>query len=43
VTNPLDPILKPRSVAVIGASRLADTIGHEILANIVQYGFTGIL
>jgi acetyl coenzyme A synthetase (ADP forming)-like protein len=37
----LDPILKPRSVAVIGASRSANTIGHEILANIVKYGFTG--
>ncbi len=37
----LDPILRPRSVAVIGASRRPDTIGHEILANIVQYGFTG--
>jgi acetate---CoA ligase (ADP-forming) len=37
----LDPILKPRSVAVIGASRRPDTIGHEILANIVKYGFTG--
>ncbi len=41
MTNPLDPILKPRSVAVIGASRRPDTIGHEILANIVKYGFTG--
>ena len=28
-------------MAVIGASRRADTIGHEILANIVQYGYTG--
>jgi acetyl coenzyme A synthetase (ADP forming)-like protein len=28
-------------VAVIGASRRPDTIGHEILANIVKYGFTG--
>jgi acetyl coenzyme A synthetase (ADP forming)-like protein len=37
----LDPILKPRSVAVIGASRRPDTIGNEILANIVKYGFTG--
>jgi acetyl coenzyme A synthetase (ADP forming)-like protein len=37
----LDPILKPTSVAVIGASRRPDTIGHEILANIVKYGFTG--
>jgi acetyl coenzyme A synthetase (ADP forming)-like protein len=37
----LDPVLKPRSIAVIGASRSANTIGHEILANIVKYGFTG--
>jgi acetate---CoA ligase (ADP-forming) len=41
VTNALDAILKPRSVAVIGASRRPDTIGNEILANIVKYGFTG--
>jgi acetyl coenzyme A synthetase (ADP forming)-like protein len=37
----LDPVLKPRSIAVIGASRSTNTIGHEILANIVKYGFTG--
>jgi acetyl coenzyme A synthetase (ADP forming)-like protein len=37
----IDPILKPKSVAVIGASRRPDTIGNEILANIVKYGFTG--
>lgn len=37
----LDAILRPRSVAVIGASRRPDTIGHEILANILRYGFTG--
>jgi acetyltransferase len=37
----LEPILRPRSVAVVGASRRPDTIGHEILANIVRYGFTG--
>ncbi|HEY6222995.1 MAG TPA: acetate--CoA ligase family protein [Gemmatimonadales bacterium] len=34
-------MLSPRSVAVIGASRRPDTIGNEILANIVKYGFTG--
>ncbi len=38
---PLDPILRPASVAVIGASRRPDTIGHEVLDNIVRYGFTG--
>jgi acetyl coenzyme A synthetase (ADP forming)-like protein len=37
----LDPILKPRSVAVIGASRSPNTIGHQVLSNIVRYGFTG--
>jgi acetyl coenzyme A synthetase (ADP forming)-like protein len=38
---PLDAILRPGLVAVIGASRSPDTIGHEILANIVNHGFTG--
>ncbi|HEU5183899.1 MAG TPA: acetate--CoA ligase family protein [Gemmatimonadaceae bacterium] len=37
----LDSILKPRSIAVIGASRSADTIGHQIVANLVAHGFTG--
>jgi acetate---CoA ligase (ADP-forming) len=26
---------------VIGASRLSDTIGHQIFANLLRYGFTG--
>ena len=37
----LDPVLKPRSIAVIGASRTPSTIGHQIVANLVRYGFTG--
>jgi acetyltransferase len=37
----LDPILKPRSVAVIGASRSPTHIGNQITKNIIQYGFTG--
>ena len=37
----LDAILKPRSVAVIGASRNPNSIGHQILANLIRYGFTG--
>jgi len=37
----LDAILKPRAIAVIGASRSPNTIGHQILANIVNHGFTG--
>ena len=43
MSAPLDPILSPRSIAVIGASRSADTIGHEIVANLLRYGFTGIV
>lgn len=34
-------IMKPRSIAVVGASRSPNTIGHQILANIVRHGFTG--
>lgn len=37
----LDSVLSPRSIAVIGASRSPSTIGHQILANLVRYGFTG--
>jgi acetyl coenzyme A synthetase (ADP forming)-like protein len=37
----LDPILNPRSIAVIGASRMSNTIGHQIFANLLRYGFTG--
>jgi len=41
VTASLDCVLRPRRVAVIGASRTPNTIGHEIVANLVGYGFTG--
>src|SRR5690606_10597217 len=37
----LDAILRPRSIAVIGASRSPDAIGHQILSNLVRHGFTG--
>jgi len=39
--KPLDPILRPGAIAVIGASRLSDTIGHQIFANLLHHGFTG--
>jgi acetyltransferase len=44
VTDPirqLDAILKPKSVAVIGASTSPDKMGHEILKNIIDSGFEG--
>jgi acetate---CoA ligase (ADP-forming) len=34
-------ILRPRSIAVIGASRHPNTIGYQILDNLVRYGFVG--
>lgn len=37
----LDPVLSPSSIAVIGASRSPSTMGHQILTNLVRYGFTG--
>ncbi len=39
----LDAILKPKSVAVIGASTSPDKIGYEILKNILDSGFKGSL
>ena len=44
VTDPirqLDAILRPKSVAVIGASTSPDKMGHEILKNIIDSGFEG--
>ena len=37
----LRPLLGPRSVAVVGASRRRATVGRAILHNIVTSGFTG--
>jgi acetyltransferase len=37
----LDPILRPRTIAVIGASRSPHTIGHQVLSNLIAHGFTG--
>ena len=37
----LDAVFRPRSVAVIGASRRSQSIGHEILRNLVACGFNG--
>jgi acetyltransferase len=39
--HPLDAIFRPRSVAVIGASRRSQSIGQEILSNLVDFEFTG--
>ena len=37
----LDHIMKPRAIAVIGASTKAHTIGSDIMKRLQEYGFTG--
>lgn len=37
----LEPFFRPRSVAVIGASRKPGTIGHRVLQNLITTGFNG--
>lgn len=37
----LDPILRPRSIAVIGASRKENSIGWQIMDNLLSHGFDG--
>ena len=39
--NSLDAILRPASIAVIGASRRENSIGWQIVDNLLQHGFTG--
>ena len=37
----LDPLFHPRSVALVGASSRAGSVGERVLANLVEGGFTG--
>lgn len=37
----LESLLSPRSIALIGASRQAGKVGHEILANLLEGGYDG--
>ena len=39
----LKPMLKPKSVAIIGASRDPDKVGHVILQNYINGGYSGRL
>ena len=41
MSTPLRPLLRPRSIAVIGASRRPGTVGHQIVENLVTHGFQG--
>ncbi|HEX8693348.1 MAG TPA: acetate--CoA ligase family protein [Longimicrobium sp.] len=37
----LDSLFRPKSIAVIGASRTPNTIGYQILDNLLRHGYTG--
>jgi len=39
----LDPVFRPRSVALIGASRQKGSIGWDILDNLLRYEFQGLI
>ncbi len=43
MTQSLDPLFRPRSVAVVGASRRTGTIGHQILDNVLRHGYQGVV
>ncbi|MFN2320561.1 MAG: GNAT family N-acetyltransferase, partial [Dermatophilaceae bacterium] len=39
----MSTVLAPRSIAVVGASTNPDAVGHLVLRNIVDFGYTGSL
>lgn len=41
--HPLTPLLRPRSIAVLGASERPGTVGEQVLRNLREGGFTGPL
>ena len=41
MSNGLEALFRPRSVAVIGASRDEHSIGAAILHNLIEFGFSG--
>ncbi len=43
VTHPLHRLFRPRSIAVVGASQSEQKIGHIVINNIVESGFTGTI
>jgi acetyltransferase len=41
--HPLDSLLKPQSIAVVGTSRKAGSIGRQILHQLIEFEFRGML
>ena len=42
-TSPIDRLLRPRSVAIVGASPTPGSLGASVLGNLVRAGYTGEL
>jgi acyl-CoA synthetase (NDP forming) len=43
MTHRLDPLLRPRSVAIVGASGRVDSLGEWSLTNLLKGGYTGTI
>jgi acetyltransferase len=43
MASSLDPLFRPESIAVIGASRNPGTIGYQIVDNLIRHGFQGVV
>ena len=41
--HPLEPLFRPQSIAVVGASANPDKLGYVLLKNVIDYGFSGDL
>lgn len=39
----LDPFFKPRGIAVVGASRRPNTIGYQVVDNLLRHGYQGVV
>ena len=39
----LEPLLRPYSLAVVGASRRAGSVGHTLIRHLIQGGFAGAI
>jgi predicted CoA-binding protein len=43
MSDPLDAIFKPKTIAVIGASTRRGTLGYKLMHNLITFGFEGII
>jgi acetyltransferase len=39
----LGPLFRPRSIAVVGASRKVGSVGHAVVHNLIYGGYTGVI